>query len=201
MSRPSGNPSFLGKFRGTVSDNQDPNGLGRIKAQVPDVFGRDTSGWALPAVPYAGDGVGTFLLPPTGAAVWIEFEHGDPDYPIWSGCFWAQGEPPLSPASPDKKVIKTATATVTLDDTSGAEAVIVESSNGQKITLDANGVTIDNGDSTTVKLNGAEIVLETSGGQKLKLAASGIELDNGNGATVKLSGPKVEVNGGALEVV
>ena len=58
----------------------------------------DDSGWALPAVPYAGDGVGFFMIPPIGASVWIEFEHGDPDYPIWTGCFWADAGPAAGPA-------------------------------------------------------------------------------------------------------
>jgi len=43
-------------------------------------------------------GVGLFFLPPKGANVWVEFEGGDPDYPIWSGCFWSDGEVPAQPA-------------------------------------------------------------------------------------------------------
>ena len=98
--------SFTGKYRGVVDDNRDPLMLGRIRARVQDVYGDRVSGWALPSSPYAGDGVGLFLIPPVDASVWIEFEHGDPEFPIWSGCFWAQGEMPAQPAVPEMKVLK-----------------------------------------------------------------------------------------------
>ena len=138
-------PTFYGKFRGVVSDNRDPLMLGRIRAKVQDVLGDQESGWAMPAAPYAGNGVGLFLIPPTNASVWIEFEHGDPDYPIWSGCFWAQGELPVTPALPEKKVLKTDTATITLDDTPGLGGVTIETSDGKKITMDALQIQITNG--------------------------------------------------------
>ena len=83
---------------------------GRIRAKVPAVFGEDETGWALPAAPYGGSGVGIFFVPPVDANVWIEFEGGNTDYPIWAGCFWGVGEAPVMPALPDTKIIKTDTA-------------------------------------------------------------------------------------------
>ena len=80
--------TFYGKYRGVVTDNQDPRRIGCIRARVPDVYGDLESGWALPAAPFGGNGMGFFAVPAEGAGVWIEFECGDPDYPIWSGCWW-----------------------------------------------------------------------------------------------------------------
>jgi len=136
---------FYGKFRGVVSDNSDPSNLGRIRARVADVFGEEVSGWAMPSVPYAGSQVGLFLIPPTNASVWIEFEHGNPDYPIWTGCFWAENEVPVSPVSADKKVLKTAAGTITLDDTQGSNSITIETTNNLKIKMDQQGIEISNG--------------------------------------------------------
>jgi uncharacterized protein involved in type VI secretion and phage assembly len=148
---------FFGKYRGIVTDNQDPMMLGRIQAKVPDVFGSNDSGWAFPCVPYAGSNVGLFLIPPINAYVWIEFEHGNTDYPIWTGCFWAQGEVPVSPAVPEKKVLKTDTCTITLDDTPGAGGIIIETSSGMKIAITTSSIEIDDGQGGTIKLTGPKV--------------------------------------------
>ena len=158
-------PPFLGKFRGVVSDNQDDKGLGRIRAKVQDVFGTQESGWALPALPYAGKNVGLFLIPPVDALVWIEFEQGDSERPIWTGCFWADGEPPLPRADAkagNKKVLKTDTCTLTLDDTSGTGEITIETKDGNKIKMSSNGIEIDDGKGGTVKLSGPKVSINES---------------------------------------
>jgi uncharacterized protein involved in type VI secretion and phage assembly len=156
----SSGPPYYGKFRGVVSSNADPSELGRIRARVPDVFGEAESGWALPAAPYAGDGVGFFLIPPVGASVWFEFEHGDPDYPIWTGCFWGSAsQVPASPASPDQKVIKTKTATITINDPDQQPqkgSVTIETAAAMKIVMDSDGIQVDAG-TGTLKLNGMQV--------------------------------------------
>jgi hypothetical protein len=80
--------TFFGKYRGIVIDNLDPLRTGRLIVQVPDVTNILPSSWALPCVPFAGVQSGFFAVPPIGSTVWVEFEHGNPDYPIWTGCFW-----------------------------------------------------------------------------------------------------------------
>jgi uncharacterized protein involved in type VI secretion and phage assembly len=79
--------NFYGKFRGIVIDNLDPLGRGRIKAQVSEISGTPTN-WAEACVPYSELITGFIAVPPIGNQVWIEFEHGNPDYPIWTGCPW-----------------------------------------------------------------------------------------------------------------
>ena len=93
---------FYGKYRGTVFNNVDPLQLGRIQVMVPDVFGLTPSSWAMPCVPIAGKQEGTFFVPQIGAGVWVEFEQGEPDYPIWVGGFWglAAEVPSLALAPP-----------------------------------------------------------------------------------------------------
>ena len=79
---------FFGKYRGIVVNTLDPERLARLQATVPDVVGAESSTWAMPSLPFASPGAGFVAIPPVGAGVWIEFEQGDPDYPIWSGCWW-----------------------------------------------------------------------------------------------------------------
>ncbi len=111
---PRQNQKFYGKYRGKVLDNVDPEILGRILANVAAVP-VSVLNWAMPCVPYAGFQVGFYTMPPIGANVWIEYEGGDPNFPIWSGCFWAEGELPLE-APPDTKVFKTEFITMILND-------------------------------------------------------------------------------------
>jgi hypothetical protein len=111
---------YFGKYRGVIADNDDLTRRGRVKVRVPAVIG-DLEVWAMPCVPYAGDGVGSYLVPPIGAGVWVEFEGGDPSFAIWTGCFWADDQPPENvqgtSATPDLKIIRTATGLmITLDD-------------------------------------------------------------------------------------
>ncbi|MGH7870451.1 MAG: phage baseplate assembly protein V, partial [Candidatus Dormibacteraceae bacterium] len=92
---------YYGKYRGIVLINIDLEQRGRIIAMVPDVLGLTPSNWALPCVPIAGKQEGTFMVPQIGAKVWIEFEQGDPDYPIWVGGFWGSfAEVPPAAAIP-----------------------------------------------------------------------------------------------------
>ncbi len=165
------NNTFYGKYRGIVTDINDPLMIGRIRARVPDVMGDGESGWAMPCAPFGGQSTGFFALPSTGAGVWIEFEHGDPDYPIWSGCWWGSVAemPPILLAPPYKKMmIKTEGGiTVILDDTPGIGG----------------------------------ITLETASGQKIVMNSINVEITNGQGASIKLMGPQVSINSGALEVI
>ena len=79
---------FYGKYRGTVVSNVDPQNMGRLSVTVPDVSNIQTSTWAMPSAALAGSQSGFYAVPPVGSNVWVEFEQGDSDYPIWSGCFW-----------------------------------------------------------------------------------------------------------------
>jgi uncharacterized protein involved in type VI secretion and phage assembly len=144
---------YYGKYRGVVTTNEDPNNVGRIKAQVP-AFSDSETGWATPSTPYGGNGVGMFFIPPVGANVWIEYEGGDPELPIWSGCFWDQGEAPAD--SPDIKIIKTDFAKININDASGSGEITIEGLTGVKIVLDSDGIELSYG-ATKIKLTAASV--------------------------------------------
>ena len=127
---------FFGKFRGLVTDNQDPLSLGRIKARVPEVLTDVETGWALPSAPYSGDGVGVYTVPAVDAGVWIEFEAGDVSRPIWTGCWWGTGQLPKdetgSATTPDRKIIRTEQGLLlSLDD--GGKTITLSDSDGNNL--------------------------------------------------------------------
>ena len=135
---------FYGKYRGLVSDNDDPKKMGRIKAQVEEVLGPEVSPWALPCTPYAGEGSGQYTVPPVGGGVWIEFEAGDPSRPIWTGCWWKQDQAPVNESDvgkvPEMKIIRTESGlllsmdddgkTISVSDSDGRNILKIESQSG-----------------------------------------------------------------------
>lgn len=138
---------YYGKYRGSVTDVEQ-GGRGRIKAKVPAVLGDQATGWCDPCVPYAGDQVGFAFLPEVGSGVWIEFEGGDVSYPIWTGCYWRDGELP-SAVAPSKKLIQTkAGHQIAFDDDGGS--ITITDANGNTITLDSSGVALVSGSGKVV---------------------------------------------------
>ena len=105
---------YYGKYRGKVVNNMDPMNLGRLIVLVPAINEFPLS-WAMPCVPYAGKGVGFLALPSIATNIWVEFEGGDSTYPIWTGCFWGEGELPAMEA-PGTFVFKTNGVTVQIKD-------------------------------------------------------------------------------------
>jgi uncharacterized protein involved in type VI secretion and phage assembly len=147
---------FYGKYRGTVTE-VDAAAM-RIKAKVPAVLTSQETGWCMACVPYAGKDVGFAFLPEVGAGVWIEFEGGDISYPIWSGCYWRQGETPTD-AAPAVKVIVTKEHKLLLDD--DAPSINLSDSSENKVALEASGLTM------------------ISGGSKIEISNSKVNVNDG----------------------
>jgi hypothetical protein len=145
-----GCPPFYGKYRGTVTNPTDLTGRGRVQVSVPDVLGDNTFAWAMPASPFAGPGIGFFSVPPKDASVWVEFERGDPDYPIWSGCFWEVGQEPagVGPLASLQTLLKTKTFTLKADHNPAVPTLLLEMNVGgaagvAKIEANMSGMTIE----------------------------------------------------------
>jgi uncharacterized protein involved in type VI secretion and phage assembly len=167
---------FFGKYRGTVVDTLDPNQQGRVQVEVPSVLG-SVHLWAMPCVPYAGDGVGLYLIPEPGTGVWVEFEGGHPSYPIWTGCFWGSGELPDTPVA-DVKVLRTGSHTIRHDDLMG-ELLVASDSGAQ---------TAYTSDATT-----------TAGSSTHSVSPTGVSSSNGAGS-IDVSATGTSINGTGLEV-
>jgi hypothetical protein len=191
---------FYGKYSGQVTDNEDDDKLGKVKVKVPSVFGPDLEVLARPCLPY-----GQFFVPAVQTRVWIEFEAGDPQFPLWVGTLYASGEvPPGADVSPPEvRLIRTAAGhRVELGDKDGAEYIRIKhknntddssSNDGTLIEFDKDGnvkIAMKNGpvitlksDKATVAFDGSTLVTVESG--KATVKASTISLD---GDTIKLGG-------------
>jgi hypothetical protein len=195
-------PQFFGKYRGKVTNNQDPMNLGRLQVSVPAVLGEGRDSWAMPCVPYAGSQVGFLALPPVDANIWVEFEDGDPDYPIWSGCFWGPGEMPITPALPEIKFFKTNGITLTLseiDPTRGFTIEVAPPLVPQPLTLqmNADGIKISNGTQIIINMTQQVIELRNSNQTAVKLEVQSLAFNNGQTSVATLAADTVEVKQGA----
>ena len=167
-------PRHYGKYRAVVLDNVDPLRLGRVEVQVPAVYGVGLGRWAMPCVPLAGHQSGVFLLPQVGAPVWVEFEQGDAELPIWVGGYWVDADelPPLAHAG-----------------LAVAASLVLQTPNQNAIAIS--------------DLPGSDggILLKSQSGALIAISEAGITISNGRGASIVLAGAMVTVNDGALTVV
>jgi uncharacterized protein involved in type VI secretion and phage assembly len=165
---------FYGKYRGTVVNNIDPEQIGRLQVMVSDVSNFVPTSWALPCVPIAGIQTGTYAVPIIGSSVWVEFEQGHPDHPIWSGCFWgtAAEVPALARLAPP--VIPSFTIQTPLQ----------------------NGILISDLPGPT-----GGIMLKSTTGASIIVNDTGIYIQNGKGASIVMVGPSVTINQGAMMIV
>jgi uncharacterized protein involved in type VI secretion and phage assembly len=163
----------FGKYRGTVTDNDDATKRARLKVRVPAVLG-DLEVWAMPCVPYAGDKVGFHFLPEPGTGVWVEFEAGDPSFAIWTGCFWADHQRPEDATGAAIKVLRSEKSTFVMDDDTPETHASVDEAGDLRI-----------GDEVVITRDQARHSVSTSGvtseigGQKTELTQSSFSVDGG----------------------
>ena len=166
---------YYGKYRGTVVNNLDPENRGRIQAIVPDVQSFIPITWALPCVPVAGKGSGAFFVPEIGAKIWIEFEQGDPDFPIWTGCFWG-----LTVELPEMGMASPPPTPNMVFQTTGRNSITVMGAPGGGLMLCS-----------------GPVASPTS--PRIIINQAGILITNGQ-ASITLVGPMVDINKGALTI-
>ena len=190
---------YYGKYRGFVSDNADPEKLGRCKLVVPSVLGETVSSWALPCTPYGGAAnIGFIAVPPNGAQVIAEFMEGDISSPLWTGTFWRQAselpEEFAANGEPSAKVMRTESGHVLLlEDKDGGEKVTLKSSAEAVLEMISDGsvsVTDSGGATVTLDANASEIRIEDANGNSCVMSSSGMTFKDqaGNEITTEAGG-------------
>lgn len=175
MSKLSAPKKFYGKYAGIVTLNVDPELRGRILCTVPDVAGFVPTTWCEVCAPLAGPTgppMGCYMVPPIGAGVWVEFQNGDPNKPIWSGCRFATSNAPTLalaglPLSPTIVMQTAGQNTFAISDVPGP----------------LGGIILKSGLATLI------------------VNQTGIYIQNGAGASIKMVGPGIDFNMGALTIL
>ena len=170
-----------GKYRAKVVENVDPLFMGRLLVELAIMPG-STLNWCMPCVPYAGARVGFYAIPPIRANVWIEFEGGDINFPIWVGAFWGPGETPMAgaePPNPMVKILKTQFMSFVLNDTLEVGGATLECLPGAvttplKMIFDSTGVTIT-APPATLKMITEEGITLTYPPCTVSMTAAGVE--------------------------
>jgi uncharacterized protein involved in type VI secretion and phage assembly len=188
---------FFGKYRGIVTNVEDPEKLGRIVAQVPEVLQEMASPWALPATPFAGPGHGLVLIPEVGDGVWIEFEAGDPSRPIWTGGWWGPNELPAPGDVQVRALVTTAGHKFVLNDKD--KEIQLLHSGGAELKMTDNDITLTIGQSE-FKMTADQISLKVLTNE-ITMTTTDITLKGGPTAVIKLSPAGTDVNNSAIKVM
>lgn len=190
---------------GVVTNNQDPDNMGRVKVKFPWLSDTDESYWARLATPMAGKDRGLYVLPEIDDEVLIAFEHGDVRFPYVLGALWnGQDKPPEqnSDGKNNIRMIKSRSGhIIRLNDEEGKETIeIIDKSGKNSIAIDTanNAIAItSNQDITlkatngTIKLEAQNVEIKSSADTKIE-ASAGMDIKatgtmNVRGATINLN--------------
>lgn len=186
-----------GVVTGVVTNNKDPEKLGRVRIRFPWLSDTDESWWARVASPSAGKGRGTFFLPEVDDEVLVAFEHGDLRFPYVVGSLWNSAQPPLAANEDGKNNVLTIKSrsghTIVLDDTDGDERISITDKS------EKNSIVISSKDNTLTITSEGNITLSCPKG-KLKVDADVIQVESKNelalvaGGRTVVQGSKIELN-------
>jgi phage baseplate assembly protein V len=178
---PGADARFFGVTIGVVTNNKDPDGLGRVKTSLPWLADQVETDWARVVTPMAGPGRGIYFLPEVNDEVLVAFEHGNPDTPYVLGGLWNGKDKPPESNSDGKNNLRAIRSrsgnVIRLTDTDGdAKIEIIDSSGKNSIVIRAkdNSITITAAGDVTVQSNNG----------KLKLSGNGVEITSTS--TVKI---------------
>lgn len=188
--------ALYGVLVGIVTNNQDPDKLGRVKVRYPWLSDGEESAWARVATPMAGADRGLYLLPEVDDEVLVAFEHGDIRFPYVLGALW-NGRDKAPAANEDGKnnvrILRSRSGhIIRLDDTNGKEKIEIVDKTGQ------NSVVINTADNSITLAAGGDITIQAAG--KLTLSGKGVELASTGeikveaSSSLALKGQMVDIN-------
>ncbi|MCP4494542.1 MAG: phage tail protein [Gammaproteobacteria bacterium] len=205
----------FGKFRAIVADNRDPQKRGRLRLLVPSVLADQESDWALPCLPYGGiDQQGMFFVPEIDAQVWVEFEEGDINKPVWVGTFWQQQSDTPEDAAredPTTRLIQTKSGHILqFDDAAGEEQFRLFHPADAEMIIDKNGtISLTDTSGAVLKMDAEnnEITVEDANGNIMTMNSAGTKVEDSNGNVIEMAAagitaeaPKIVIKGSQVHL-
>lgn len=167
-------------YRGFVADNNDPENLARVKVKVPQIYGEDyiPDYWAWPRGMPAGKNMGLFIMPNKDDCIWVTFENGDTDYPVWEHGWWADGEVPAEAKN----------------NGTNPSNIVLQGVKGHRIEIDNNN--------NRVKVStkrGIALVIDEKSGVTIEALNKDVTINSGTSKVVISSG-EVSITAGSISV-
>lgn len=178
LSQANHNGRFYGVTVGVVTNNKDPDSLGRVKVKFPWLSDQEESHWARVLTPMAGKERGLYFLPEVDDEVLVAFEHGDVNFPYVLGSLWNGKDKPPQTNSDGKNNLRTIKSrsghVITLDDTQDAEKIIIrDKTQKNEIVIDSKN------NALTVKVEG-DLTIETKGKITIKSSSGDLSIECNN---------------------
>lgn len=175
---------IYGVVVGVVTNNKDPEGMGRVKVKLPRISGEDESNWARVITLMAGKEMGAFFLPEVEDEVLVAFEHGDINLPYVIGSLWnGVDTPPLKndDGKNNIRLIKSRSGhVIRLTDEDGKEKIEIIDKSGK------NSLTIDTKENTVTIASDKDIVISAPNG-KVKIDATDVEIKSSASTKIEAS--------------
>lgn len=127
---------FIGRYYGTyrafVYANTDPDNMNRLQLIIPHLNATAPStNWAWPMGMWGGKDYGVQMLPKVGDMVWVSFENGDPNFPLWKHAGYGKEELPSEFSTPQHYGFKTPNGSIlVINDNEGEEEILVKLKTG-----------------------------------------------------------------------
>lgn len=177
---------------GVVTDNEDPEGLARVRVRLTQHAAGDSSFWAHLAVPMSGREFGTYFLPDVDDVVIVGFVQGDPSHPYVLGMLWSRNMPPPttnSDGNNNERLIRSRSGhELRFVDDPAAPEIELKLQDGKHLVLDKDGVVLEDGSGNTLRIESSSGAISITASSRLSVEAPSVSIEARGSMDIKATG-------------